>query len=151
MDEIIIETKGFTFETVMKYKKYWAERDTIKEYWRAHATDPKDIEMCDHTDWVEGYHGKPRQKKTSATPTPTSSAEVDRLNTAVETLSNRLTAGLTRLELIGVHYQFELLPKQPPGPNREAINTLIDELQLVKHLLTHDDVVLKSNNVPQLE
>ena len=142
------ETKGFTWATVQKYRMYWEKRDTIKEYWRTHATDPKEIEMCNVKDWTEGYNGKPTEKKTSATPTPTPSAEVDRL---VETLSNRLTAGLTRLELIGVHYQFELLPKQPPGPNRDAINTLINELQLVKHLLTHDDVVLQEKVVPQLE
>ena len=145
------ETKGFTWATVQKYRMYWEKRDTIKEYWRTHATDPKEIEMCDVKDWTEGYKGKPTEKKTSATPTPTPSVEVDRLGDVIESLNERLAVGMSYLDQLGQHLQFVELPKEPVGPHRDGINAVIESLLQLKHHLIHGGAVVKPNDVPQLE
>ena len=150
------ETKGFVWATVQKYRMYWAKRDTIKEYWRTHATDPKELEMCNKTDWEEGYNGKPTQKKSSVRATPTPSAEtptpsVDilRLEGQLKLVNTRLQNGLAHVNFIGRHYE-GMLPNEPPGPNRQAITDLLCELGRVQHLLTHDEVIIPGG-VPQLE
>ena len=145
------ETKGFVWTTVQKYRMYWAKRDTIKEYWRTHATDPKELEMCYQKDWVEGYNEKPTQKKSSGRATPTPSVDILRLEGQLKLVNSRLQNGLTHLQRIGQHYQYVMLPNEPPGPNREAINDLITELFQVQHLLTHDDQVIIAGGVPLLE
>ena len=146
------ETKGFTWATVKMYRMYWEKRDTIKEYWRTHATDPKDIEMCDVKDWTEGYRGKPTEKKTSATPTPTSSVEVDRLGDVIESLNGRLSNAAGYVDELGRYYE-HLARKEhasiPPGPNGEALQTLVSQLFELKQRMSHD--IPNVPHVPQLE
>ena len=143
------ETKGFMWATVKMYRMYWEKRDTIKEYWRTHATDPKELEMCYYTDWVEGYNGKPKEKKSSGRATPTPSVDILRLEGELKLVNTRLQNGLAHLNSIGRHYQV-MLPNEPPGPNRQAITDLLCELGRVQHLLTHDEVIIPGG-VPLLE
>ena len=145
------ETKGFMWNTVSKYKKFWVKHDEIKEYWRTHATDPKEIEMCDVKDWTEGYKGKPTEKKTSATPTPTPSVEIARLEGVIESLNERLAVGMSYLDQLGQHLQFVELPKEPVGPHRDGIKAVIESLLQLKHHLIHGNAVVNQNNVPLLE
>ena len=148
----VLETKGFGWEKVRKYRRYWEKRDTIKEYWRTHATDPKEIEMCDVKDWEEGHNGKPRQKKTSATPTPTSSAEIARLGDVIESLNGRLSNAAGYVDELGRYYE-HLARKEhasiPPGPNGEALQTLVSQLFELKQRMSHD--IPNVPHVPQLE
>ena len=159
------ETKGFVWATVQKYRMYWSKRDTIKEYWRTHATDPKELEMCNKTDWVEGYNGKPTQKKSSvrATPTPsaetptpsaetpTPSVEIARLQGVIASLNKRLTVGISYLDQFGRPLTLVELPKEPVGAHRDGINAVIANLIQLKHHLMHGDAVAKPNNVLLLE
>jgi hypothetical protein len=143
------ETKGFVWATVKKYRMYWEKRDTIKEYWRTHATAPKELEMCNKTDWVEGYNGKPTQRKTSNSATPTQSVDILRLEGELKLVNTRLQNALAHVNSIGRHYEV-MLPNEPPGPNRKAITDLLCELGKVQRLLTHDEVIIPGG-VPQLE
>jgi len=143
------ETKGFGWEKVRKYKMYWSKRDIIKEYWRTHATDSKDIEMCDFKDWVEGYNGKPTQKKSSVRATPTPSVDILRLEGELKLVNSRLQNGLAHLNFIGRHYEV-MLPNEPPGPNCKAITDLLCELGKVQRLLTRDEFIIPGG-VPLLE
>ena len=143
------ETKGFMWATVQKYRMFWAKRDTIKEYWRTHATDPKELEMCYQKDWVEGYNEKPTQKKSSGRATPTPSVDILRLEGQLKLVNTRLQNGLAHLNSIGRHYQV-MLPNEPPGPNRQAITDLLCELGRVQRLLTRDEVIIPGG-VPLLE
>ena len=79
------------------------------------------------------------------------SVDILRLEGQLKLVNSRLQNGLTHLQRIGQHYQYVMLPNEPPGPNREAINDLITELFQVQHLLTHDDQVIIAGGVPLLE
>ena len=157
------ETKGFVWTTVQKYRMYWAKRDTIKEYWRTHATDPKELEMCDHTDWVEGYYGKPRPKKTPNVSTPTPSVEIARLQGVItqktdelKHTNSRLTNGLAYLQKMGAYYEHLGKKEQnsnPSGPACKALGELVGRMMELRRHLTHDiqNVHDIQNDVPLLE
>jgi hypothetical protein len=163
------ETKGFGWETVRKYRRYWDKHDVIKEYWRTHATDPKELEMCDHTDWVEGYYGKPRPKKTPNVSTPTPSVEIARLQGVItqktdelKHTNSRLTNGLAYLQKMGAYYEHLGKKEQnsnPSGPACKALGELVGRMMELRRHLTHDiqndhdiqNVHNIQNDVPLLE